>query len=113
MLRDEVVVRQAARSDEDEAGEFQVADGEKGLDEGDTGVTGADYDDSCVLDDLGFREHSPCGEAKGKWRLYLIKRVTEAVVDFVLDVFLLLFASIFRDKSFVVPLTIKEVRESA
>ena len=51
-LLHEMVVREATWSYQDNAGELQIADGQKGLNEGDAGVTGAYDHNSGILHNL-------------------------------------------------------------
>ena len=92
---------------------MQIADRQKGLNEGDAGVTGAYDDNSGILYDLCLREHSSCGEAEGERSFLLIQRVSSAAVNSVLDIFLLLLLGVLRVEPFVVPFSIQKVRESS
>ena len=108
-----MVVGETSWSHEDDAGKVQIANREKCLDETDAGVTGTNDDDSGILNDLWLGKHPSGGEAESEWSLLFVERVSAAAINLVLDVILLFLLDILGDESLVVPLAVKEMRESS
>lgn len=106
-----MVVRKSAWSYENNVCKVQVADRQESLDEGDSCVTGSNDHNSAILDNLWLTQKSLSCETQCEWTLSLILGIS--VIPVHQSAFVFIVIIFFGDVSFMIPLLVKEMRESS